>query len=444
MQTIPAETLAGLLTDRTARGIARDTTRLIRAGTLATGTRMPPLRDLAYVMGISPGTLSGAWKELRRLNVLSGRGRNGTFICGSSLTPRPSRYSAQGVFAEGVLDLTMASPDPALLPPVDRALAHGARAEGLNSYHRVRILPELERALRHTWPNKGGTMLAVNGGYNGVYLALHALVPQGSVVAIERPAPMRLLDILDDLGAMIVEVASDRHGPDPRSLAAALATRPTAFIFQPVLSAVTGHYCTPERMRELGDVLAGSETLVIEDDGFGALAIAPAQSLADRFPDRVVHVRSFSKSLGPDLRMAVLGASESIVEQIQSYRSFSTGWTSRILQASVAWLLNDADTRAAVGHAGKLYAERRNALAGELRRRGIDVGDGGGLCLFAPVQSETFALITLAAHGIAAISSDNFALEPSGHIRCATSRLAGKNVVEVANAICRAAQGTSR
>ncbi|WP_425274350.1 aminotransferase class I/II-fold pyridoxal phosphate-dependent enzyme [Sulfitobacter delicatus] len=129
-----------------------------------------------------------------------------------------------------------------------------------------------------------------------------------------------------------------------------------------------------------------------------------------RFPDQTIHIRSFSKSYGPDLRMAVLSASEDLVEQVQSYRPFSAGWTSRILQAAVAWLHCDAETQALVAKAGEIYQTRRNGPAAELRGRGIEVVDGGGLCLFMPVQSETFALITLAAHGISAVPVRAFPL----------------------------------
>ncbi|WP_347312230.1 aminotransferase class I/II-fold pyridoxal phosphate-dependent enzyme [Defluviimonas sp. SAOS-178_SWC] len=314
-------------------------------------------------------------------------------------------------------------PDLALLPELDRALLHGARSENLNSYERVRTLPELEQALRPSWPFKSAAMLATNGGYNAVYLSLHALVPPGSAVAVEMPASMRLLDILEDLGARIIPVASDRFGPEPAALGTALAQDPVAFVFQPVLSSVTGHYCTVERLSELGDVLAASETLIIEDDGPGDIAMAPSQSLGDRLPDRVIHIRSFSKSYGPDLRMAVLSASETLVDQVQSYRAFSAGWTSRILQSAVAWLVGDEATRSAVRTAGQIYRNRRNMFAQALRDRGIDVPDGGGLSIYLPVHAETFALITLAAHGVSALPGESFSLAPTGHVRLATGRL---------------------
>lgn len=432
MQTITAEELASHLSDRSTRGIARDTTRLVRTGVLPLGARLPAMRDLAFIMGISPSTLSEAWKELRRMRILTGRGRNGTFVSGSHMAPRPSRGLAPQHLVPGPFNLSMAVPDQALLPPLGDALVHGTRSEGLNSYHRIRILPELEEVLRPSWPFACSSMLATNGGYNAVYLVLHALIAPKSAVAIEMPTPMRLLDILEDLGVVILPVACDQYGPDPQSLQEALAQKPSAFLFQPVLSSVTGYHCSSERLQALGDVLKDGDTLIIEDDGLGDISGAPSQSLGDRFPDRVIHIRSFSKAYGPDLRMAILSASEELVDQVQSYRAFSAGWTSRILQSAAAWLHRDAETQRSVALATDIYGKRRNGLAAALRNRAIDVPDGAGLSIFVPVQSENFAMITLAAHGVSVFPGEHFSLKPSGHIRIGTGLLGKSNTVRVA------------
>ena len=306
-------------------------------------------------------------------------------------------------------------------------------AEGLNSYVRVRILPELERVLRPLWPNHAAAMLATNGGYNALYTALHALVPPGSVVAVEAPVPMRILDILEDLRVSILLVENDVYGSTPQSLQAILKENPSVFILQPRISSVTGLFLHPDRMKELGDILSKSDALIIEDDGLGDISLAPPQSLGDRFPDRTIHIRSFSKAYGPDLRMAVLSGPEYLVEQIQSYRAFSAAWTSRILQAAVAWLLKDSDTQTLVRKASETYRDRRNLLARQLTARGIHVPEGAGLCLYAPVHSETFSLITLAAHNIAATPGSSFAMKETGHIRLGTGQLDNGKIEHLAN-----------
>ncbi len=432
-----ARWLAERITNKTIRGIALETSALVRAGVLPVGTRLPAMRDLAYELGVSPATISEAWSELRQQKIISGRGRNGTWVCAERFIVKPERLASAGHYGANVLDLSMAVPDQALLPPLAKAMVYATSVGDLNSYARSRIVPELRDAIAGDWPYEPEAFLAINGGYNGVYTTLRALVRPGSVVAVEHPTAMRLLDILEDLGVKIVPVLSDSEGPLPASLSQALAERPAAFLFQPRLHSVTGQTVTLQRIEALGDVLAESDTLIIEDDGLADISAERPVSLGKRFPDRTVRIVSFSKTLGPDLRLAVLSGSASIVEQIQSYRAFSAGWTSRVLQAAVAWLIRDEETSQIVAAARATYQERRDTLARELRERGVQTMPGSGLCLWVPVQSEPFAMVTLAARNIAVVPGNKFSILPSAHIRVATSKLTSGHA-QVAEAIALA------
>lgn len=131
-----------------------------------------------------------------------------------------------------------------------------------------------------------------------------------------------------------------------QSLAQALEQKPAAFLFEPRVHAVTGAHMSTSRLETIGDLLAGKDVVIIEDDGVGDISDAPRISLGRRFADRVIHVLSYPKTLGPDLRLAVLSGAASTVEQIHSYRGFNAGWTSRILRAAAARLLEDASTDA--------------------------------------------------------------------------------------------------
>jgi DNA-binding transcriptional MocR family regulator len=281
----------------------------------------------------------------------------------------------------------------------------------------------LRAVVERRWPYRPETFLATNGGYNAVYSALHALVMPGASIAIEDPTAMRILDIIEDLGAAIIPVECDAEGPLPASLAKALQKNPTAFIYQPRTHSVTGSAVSETRLAELAATLEGSDCYIIEDDGVGDVSPLPPVSMGGRFPKRVVHILSFSKSLGPDLRLAVLSSSVAVARQIQSYRSFSSGWTSRLLQATTAWLLNDEESMRMVTHARNIYADRRAALVDQLRERGVVIPTGDGLCIWVPVESEQYALVTLAARGIAALPGTKCSVRPTNHIRVATGPL---------------------
>lgn len=417
-----------------------ETSALIRAGALPVGAKLPPIRDLAFSLGVSPATISEAWSELRRQKIITGRGRNGTWVSGDRFIAKPERLASSGNYGAEVLDLTMAVPDRTLLPRLEKALAYGALAENLNSYERNRILPELEAEVRATWPYDAEAFLATNGGYNAVYTLMHALVTPGAAVAIEDPTAMRLLDILEHLGARILPIKCDDQGPLPSALEDAMRYKPVAFLFQPRLHSVTGRTVTSQRLSALADVVRGSNMLIIEDDGIAEISNAPRLSLGTQFPDRVIHILSFSKTLGPDLRLAVLSSTQAIVEQIQSYRSFSAAWTSRILQASAAWLLREPSTVEVMHTARTTYQKRRDGLVQALAARGVEATAGSGLCAWVEVENEPFAMVTLAARGIAVQPGTKFSVLSANHLRVATSTLSDR-CDEVADAIALAASG---
>jgi DNA-binding transcriptional MocR family regulator len=433
---LTAQWLAERLQDRTKRGIAIDTAALIRAGTIEIGMHLPAVRDLAQALGVSPATVSAAWSQLKKQKVIAGRGRTGVWVCGDKVSPRPVRFEQIGNFGEHITaDLVLSAPDPLLLPDLKAALISATETHHLNSYLREPIMPVLEEAVKLTWPYQADAFLAADGGFDGMSLIMQTLIMPGTRVAIEDPTASRLLDILDHIGADVLPVPCDEQGPLPDALQAALRQNPSAFIYQPRTHSHCGHTITPMRVRQLTALLRDQQTLIIEDDGLGDLSAWPAVSLGSEFPDRTVHVRSYSKSYGPDLRLGVVSGTREMIKQIQSFRNFGAGWSSRLLQHTLAWLLTDPQTQQGLGEARRIYAKRRQDLVTALAIRGIDVPLHDGLSIWLGVPSEQFALVTLAARGIAVLPGEGCRIRPGQHIRISTSQLTADKVDFVADAL---------
>ncbi|WP_165547280.1 PLP-dependent aminotransferase family protein [Kribbella sindirgiensis] len=394
--------LAEQIAESSAAGIAAAIARLVRHGELAPQTRLPTVRALAPRLDVSPATVSAAWATLRKQRVVAGGGRQGTWVLGGLAVPRPARYeNISRYWPDQTLNLSRAVPDPALLPSMSEAFVHALRDPEVHSYEVVSISGPLREAAGRTWPFETDHWMCVNGGYEGLLLLMRTTVVPGEHVAIEEPATPRLLDILDNVGARPVPVATDAEGPIPASLREALQQDPVAFVYEPRSSSHLGASVTPARRDELAALLAGTGTLVVEDDGLGELSSFDYHGVAEVLPDQSVLVRSYSKSHSPDLRLAVMAGAAEPIERVRVYRQFGSGWTSRLLQNALAWLLQDEFATSAVATARTTYRERREHLAGLLSARGLEPTGVDGLAVWVPVRSEHEATLVLASHGIA-------------------------------------------
>lgn len=435
-KTVDINWLCEQIGDASVKGITLAASTLIREGRIAVGMQMPAVRELAEKLNVSPATVSAAWAQLKKQKVLAGKGRSGIWVCGDTVMPRPVRFEKIGNYGDNIqADLAMASPDPALLPDLRQAILHGLEAPQLNSYLREPISPQLLAAVKPRWPFPAEAYLAADGGFDAMNLIIQTLVSPGDRVVIEDPTATRLLDILDNVGAEILPLPCDDEGPQPAALAALLQKRPVMMIYQPRTHSATGHRVSQARSAALAEVLADDKALIVEDDGIGDLSAWPLYSLGNYFPARTLHVHSFSKAYGPDLRLAVLSGTEEMVKRIQAWRNFGVSWTSRILQNAVAWLLCDSATQRQLQHAREVYAIRRRQLREALARRGLQLADRDGLSLYIPVASEQFAMITLAARGIAVLPGERCSLGNKQFIRVSTAMFPEAQLDAIADAL---------
>lgn len=69
--------------------------QLAASGALPAGTRLPSIRQLSADLGLAPGTVGRAYRELETAGVISARGRHGSFITGSPAARKPQPEPAR-------------------------------------------------------------------------------------------------------------------------------------------------------------------------------------------------------------------------------------------------------------------------------------------------------------------------------------------------------------
>jgi DNA-binding transcriptional MocR family regulator len=441
----PAADLAGQIDERSARGIAAAVGRLITSGHLAVGVRLPTVRELSRSLGVSPTTVSEAWQTLASVGALDARGRRGTFVRQPTGPDSPIRYRmvsaspANGRPGQFALDLATGTPHPDLLPDLGPAIAKVSRQSLTSSYLDTPVLPELDELLRASWPFPPEELTVVDGALDALDRVARVIIRLGDRVAVEHPTFPPLLDLLERLGADVIGIDVDAEGLAVEGVRAAVQRGIRAVFLQPRAQNPSGVSMSARRAKALGALLAPAATVVVEDDHAGDIATDPLVSLGSRLPTRTVHIRSYSKSHGPDLRLAAVGGAGEVVSAVANRRLLGPGWSSRILQAVLVEMLCNQATTDAVGVARREYARRREVVTGVLAERNVAWTGSDGINLWMRVNDERDALVTLATQGIGAAPGEPFLVRADDdHLRV-TVGLIDHDIEQIAGKLADAA-----
>ena len=267
----------------------------------------------------------------------------------------------------------------------------------------------------------------------------------GDAVVVEDPTFPPIVDMLELQGARLIGVRCDASGIVPSDLERALAEDPVALFVQPRAQNPTGAAMTAERRDELTKLLADSDMIIVEDDHSGSISGTDLHSFGERVPDRVVHIRSYSKSHGPDLRLAALGGPAPLLDPVIQRRHLGPSWTSRLLQQVLLELLADTQGQEHVAEAAVAYTRRRRSFIEHLVKRGVPdeafLDPGTGMNVWLQVSDEQSTVAELASQGIGVAPGRPFMVTTSDqdYIRVTTATLGDPAEIErVATAVAKA------
>lgn len=425
------------ITGRTARAIAQSIESAIHGGHLRGDERLPAIRDLAESLGTSAGTVAGAYRELRERGLLQTDGRRGTSV---APLPGAAGIGAAAAVPAGAIDLRSGLPDSSLLPDLAPAFATAGEAEFVPTRLRERNSATLLAAAAERFKRDGidpAHLAVVGGALDGIERTLAAELRPGDAVAIEDPSYPPIIGLVRALSLRPIPVAVDDEGPLPESLHSALDSGARAAVIVPRAQNPTGAALSEARTAELEALVAGRDVLVIEDDHAASVAGSTARTLSHRATHWAT-IRSVSKSLSPDLRLAVVAGDERTIARIESRQALGTGWVSTVLQRAVAWLWSDRRSEQLVDRAREAYAERRTGLIDALAARGIEAHGRSGINVWVPVERESVMVESLLAAGFAVAPGEGFRIRAAPGIRITLGNLRVEHVARLADAIADA------
>lgn len=400
-----------------------DLRRQIVAGKLRPGDHMPSVRELARSSGVSAFTAARAYDLLVAEGIVAARRGSGYFVARNAESAKtrtvtgaePSADSIWGLrrgcdarqmridagcgwlpanwmFAEGLRT--------ALTSVARRPAAYSGRygsVYGLRALRRHLSTHLVQQAIECTEQE----IVLTQGASQALQLCIGVLTKPGDCVLVDDPCYPYVLAMLRQHGVHALGVPRTAAGPDVAALTSiASENKPRLFITNTTFQNPTGSTTTAQTAHDV--LLAANRHgfTIVEDDIFAELNSERTPSLAslDRLRN-VVYIGSFSKTIGPSLRVGYVVAREELATEIASLKNVLSLSSSELMEQIVLAILTGGRHRT---HLERL--RRRLSEAHEnVTRRFTDVNAqidtlGGGMFVWAklPTMLESSALLQLA------------------------------------------------
>jgi 2-aminoadipate transaminase len=162
-------------------------------------------------------------------------------------------------------------------------------------------------------------VIAANGSLQLIeFLCLH-LVKPGTVVFTESPTYDRAITMLRRHGAQVVGIPLEADGPDLGALEAALRTQRPAFMYViPDFQNPAGATCSGAKRRRLVELARQYDFPLLEDAPYRLLRYRGVDepTLFGLAPERVLHMGSFTKLLGPGVRTGYMMGDGALIAKL--------------------------------------------------------------------------------------------------------------------------------
>ena len=263
----------------------------------------------------------------------------------------------------------------------------GARSPGCRAHRRD--CPQLREHIAARLVQNGIAASAANivttaGASQAFDLLARILLSPGDAVLVESPGYFVLFAQLRAHHVRLIPVPRTAAGPDLAALEAACqAHRPRVFFMQTLLHNPTGSSTEPAHCHRILSLAEQFGFAIVEDDVYGDLHEGPAVRLAQIDGLRhVIYVDSFSKLIGPALRVGYVAASGALIAQLVERKVLSVLSGSALLESFVSEVLD--------GGRYKRHVERMRGRLARMRREAHAALESAGIGFEGPLGEGMF------------------------------------------------------
>ncbi len=411
----------------------------IRDRLLASGARLPSIRDCARQHGVSPHTVVAAYDQLLAQGLVESRKNRGFFVRGArpaaaapeaerrievGLANASARHAApapvesvgtgpalgrsgpshataliRGMF-QGVSDKPQ--PGTGVFPPewlesefLPAALRKLTSSRALLRFSLQYGEPAGDLGLRKALSQRLGVIqiqarpeqiVTTVGATHALDLVSRTLLRAGDPVMVEEPGWAVEYARLEALGMRILPVPRGPEGPDLAVIARfGEAHAPKLFVSVSVLHNPTGYSLSPGSAHRLLELANRYQFHIVEDDSYSYLAPEHATRLcALDGLQRTIYVSGFAKILAPNWRVGFLAAHPALTERLLDTKLLTTLTTPALFEKALAICIEQGQLRR--------HAERLRGKLDAARSRSVKLALAAG-CRFASEPSGLFGWV---------------------------------------------------
>lgn len=365
------------------RAIADAIAEAMETGALAPGERLPPMRDLAWRLNVTTGTVARAYALAASRGHVGGEIGRGTFI-----RERTAQGSWSGVGSIGFsavadnIRIQMKANLPADIGQSD------VLAEEMNALSREIASAAQKpafgympaggggdhRAAGAAWLSIGSFAVApdevvvCSGAQQAIFAAILAATEPGDTILTEALTYHAITAQALMMGRRVAPVDIDEEGLIPEALARACEEhRPRALFTMPTLHNPTTAIMSTARRERIAEIARAHRLAVIEDDIYANLLDADTSEarplpLAYHLPELTYYVNSLSKAIAPGLRIAYLKPPRDRLDRTRAI-AHGLGQTVPPLMADLATRIVGNGKAAAIVARQRVEIAARNELA---------------------------------------------------------------------------------
>ncbi|MGB7842408.1 MAG: PLP-dependent aminotransferase family protein [Salinimicrobium sp.] len=242
--------------------------------------------------------------------------------------------------------------------------------------------PPLIKSLESYLENKGlavgdNKILITTGSLQAISIITQEFVNEGDIILTENPSFLGALSVFETAGAEIHSIPIDKDGIDIEALKSKIASldrKPKFLYVTPNYHNPAGIIYTPERKKELLEVLSGTGIILLEDDAYSDLYFNEDEKHLTKSMKsfgvkdvEIIYTGSFSKILGPGFRLGFMLSSEEIFEKAETVKQAMDACTSNFMQILANEFLTQNKLEPYLAFLRGEYLERKNMLQKHLK-----------------------------------------------------------------------------